>query len=222
MSGCSSLRQWKDNGFKVGPNYCQPDAPVEVEWIDLKHDPRVSDEQPDLSAWWQSLNDPVLNDLIQQAYAQNLTLRQAGTAIMQARAIRGIAAGNLFPQSQQAVGGYSRILASRNTAIPSPLRSFDDWATGFNAAWELDFWGRFRRSLASADAELDASVDAYDDVLVILIADVASNYVQIRTFQKRIEVTQANIESQRGSLKIAEAKFLAEATNKLAVKPGTQ
>lgn len=217
LTGCTSFRDWKANGFKVGPNYCKPGAEVETQWIDFQRDSRVSADEPDLSAWWTNLNDPVLNELVHQAYSQNLTLKQAGTAIMRARAIRGVAAGNLFPQVQQAVGSYSRIQASQNTAIPSPLRRFDDWAGGINAAWELDFWGRFRRSVAAADAELDASVDNFDDVLVILVADVARNYVQLRTFQQRLEITRSNLESQRGSLKIAEAQFLGEATNKLSV-----
>ena len=97
-AGCTSLSQWKANGFKVGPNYHKPTAPVEIEWIDLQDDPRVSADEPDLAAWWYQLNDPVLNQLIEEAHDQNLTVRQAGTRILQAQAIRGVTAGNLFPQ----------------------------------------------------------------------------------------------------------------------------
>ena len=192
-------------------------APLEFQWIDLEEDPRLSAESPDVAAWWYSLNDPVLNDLIYTAYDQNLTLRQAGTRIMQAQAIRGIAAGNLFPQVQQLVGDYQRIQTSQNVALPAPLRRFDEWDTGVNVGWELDFWGRFRRGIEAADAELNASVENYDDVLVLLLSDVATAYVQIRNLQERLEIAHGNIESQKGSLEIADARFRAHQTNKLDV-----
>ena len=131
LSGCNSLRSWKANGFKVGPSYCPPAASLEMEWIDLQSEPRLSaDEPPGIAAWWYALNDPVLNELIEMAYGQNLTLRQAGTRIQQAQAVRGIAVGNLFPQFQQAIGDYQRIQVSQNNAGPSPLRRFDQWDLG--------------------------------------------------------------------------------------------
>ena len=68
---------------------------------------------------------------------------------------------------------------------------------GFTASWELDFWGRYRRAIEAADAELDASVENYDDVLVVLLSDVASNYVQYRTFEQRLAYARANVEIQR-------------------------
>jgi NodT family efflux transporter outer membrane factor (OMF) lipoprotein len=214
-TGCHSLRSWRENGFKVGPAYCQPTAPLEMQWIDLHSDPRISAEEPDVSAWWRHFHDPVLDGLIAEAYSQNLTVREAGTRIMRAQAIRGIAAGNLLPQSQQAFGGYSRVQTSQNVAVPSPVRRFDVWDAGGNLGWELDFWGRFRRALDAADAELEASVEGYDDVLVLLLADVATTYVQIRSLQKRLDVTRQNIDAQQGSLKIADARFRARQANKL-------
>src|SRR5262249_14282114 len=105
-SGCG-LQQWVDNGFKVGPNYCRPAAPVASEWIDDR-DPRVKSEEADLSEWWRVFNDPVLNNLEETAYRQNLTLRAAGSRILAARAREGIAVGNLFPQLQDATGSYTR------------------------------------------------------------------------------------------------------------------
>src|SRR5688572_6166844 len=82
-----------------------------------------------------------------------------------------------------------RVGISGNTAnTPAGIdRFFDNNAAGFNLAWEIDFWGRFRRGIESADAELDASIENYDDALVLLISDVASNYIQFRVFQQRIK-----------------------------------
>ncbi|MGI9518273.1 MAG: efflux transporter outer membrane subunit [Pirellulaceae bacterium] len=218
LVGCTtSLERWKNNCFKVGPEYCRPDAPLEIEWIDMQVDPRLSAEYPDIATWWYQLNDPLLNSLIEETLQQNLTLRQAGTRIQQAQAIRNIATGNLFPQVQQATADYQRIQTSENVAVPSPVGAFDFYGAGLAAAWELDFWGRFRRSVASADAALNASIASYDDVTVILVSSVAATYVEIRLVQERLRLARQNLASQQGSLEIAEARFQAQQTNKLDV-----
>ncbi len=203
--GCG-LSQWVHNCFKVGPEYCgPPPAPVSDGWID-GDDPNVISSPPEYPDWWSVFNDPILNDLIQEAYQQNLTLREAGWRVMQARARRAIAAGNLFPQTQQGFGEYERILNSQSIATPAPLRAFDQWATGFNLSWELDVWGRFRRSIASADADLQASIGDYDAILLCLIAEVATAYVDYRTFQARLEYARRNVEIQEGSRELTQTK----------------
>jgi NodT family efflux transporter outer membrane factor (OMF) lipoprotein len=195
-SGCTSPREYVQNGLKVGPNYCRPAAPVAEHWID--EDKVPAREGEDLSRWWKVFNDPVLDRLIGHAYRQNLSLREAGFRVLEARAQRGIAVGELFPQQQNATGSYRRQAATRNTSGFSPANQFfDQWNAGFNLAWELDFWGRFRRAVAAADAQLDASVEGYDDVLVTLLADVASNYVQVRTLQERIRLLEFNVALQQ-------------------------
>ncbi|MDG2013888.1 MAG: TolC family protein, partial [Pirellulaceae bacterium] len=206
LCGCG-LKQWKANGFKVGPNYCKPVAEVAPDWIDAS-DERISTGPTDASNWWMVFNDPILNDLILEAYDQNLTLRDAGMRVLEAQARRGVVAGNIFPQVQSIDGSFSRNLKSKNTAnTPATInRSFDNWASSGNLLWELDFWGRFRRAIESADAGLDASVENYDDVLTLLVAEVAATYVNIRTLQQRLEYARANIETQEGSLQIAKAQ----------------
>src|SRR5262249_31218880 len=106
---------------------------------------------------------------------------------------------------QQAFADYNRNEISRavknqsNMALGKtfpPDRFFSIWDGGFNLAWEIDFWGRFRRAIESADAALDASVEDYDDVLVTLIADIASTYVTYRTLQERLVLVHKNIEDQ--------------------------
>src|SRR5205807_9642842 len=96
-------------------------------------------------------------------------------------------------------------------------RFYGQWDYGFNLAWELDFWGRFRRAIESAGASLDASVENYDAVLVTLLGDVATNYVQLRTFEERIAYARANVELLRQTLRIAEARFKAGTTGELDV-----
>ncbi|MCE9531027.1 MAG: efflux transporter outer membrane subunit [Planctomycetes bacterium] len=194
-SGCTSMSEWVNNGFKVGPNYRKPPAPVADDWIDSKSR-GVNVATKDLKEWWSVFNDPVLNTLIDQAYRQNLDVRTAGTRILAARAQRDIAVGNLFPQSQQAFGDISHNAISgtiANAKRTEAIRFFDNNAVGFNLAWEADFWGRFRRGIEAADGELNATIENYDDALVLLISEVASNYVQIRVFQQRLQYAADNI-----------------------------
>lgn len=207
-SGCTtSLTQWRKSGFKVGPNYCKPAAPVADHWIDYQIDPRLSETPADLAAWWTVFNDPQLNGLMETASRQNISLRVAGTRIQQAQAILAIAAGSLFPQAQFASGGYDRVQLSRATANVPPINNFDQWNTGLNLSWELDFWGRYRRGIESADASLDATIEGYDNVMVLLLSDAATTYIRIRTLQTQLNFLRANVESQKKSLSIAEARL---------------
>ncbi|MGC1719392.1 MAG: efflux transporter outer membrane subunit [Isosphaeraceae bacterium] len=218
LSGCTHLKEYIHNGFKVGPNYCRPPAPAAENWIDAA-DVRVRNENDDLRRWWTVFNDPVLNALVCDAYLQNLTLRQAGCRVLQARAQQAIAVGNFFPQTQQATGDYRRY--ARSTAVPNRtnVRSpfYSQWTYGFTLAWELDFWGRFRRAVESANHSLDASVEDYDYVLVTLLGDVATYYAQVRTFEQRIAYARTNVDLQRQTLKLAEARYQAGTTAELDV-----
>jgi NodT family efflux transporter outer membrane factor (OMF) lipoprotein len=206
--GCGALKQWADNGFKVGPNYTPPPAPVAEHWIDYQRPEEQGMSQPaELSHWWHVFGDPVLNSLIGDAYEQNLSLRVAGERIAESRAVRGIAVGNMFPQSQEVAGSYSHEKASDRVAHPANDQWFRNAEVGFNISWELDFWGRFRRSIEAADASLDASIANYDDVLVVLISDVASNYIQYRTFQQRLELARENVRIQEDAYQLAADSF---------------
>lgn len=219
FGGCTSWSEYVRNGFKVGPNYCPPGAETAADWIDA-NDPNVRTDPAEDAAWWQAFQDPVLDSLIQSSYQQNLSLRAAGLRILEARAQRGIAAGNLLPQSQDVFGSYTRNALSANTSSAPPIRFFDDWQLGGALAWELDFWGRFRRAIEAADANLDASIESYDDVLVLLLSEVAQNYSDLRTAEQRLEYARKNAGIQRDSLRLAEVKFRNGATTKLDVTQG--
>lgn len=185
--------QWVRNGFKVGPNYCRPPAPVAEQWIQAG-DPHVQNRH--LQDWWTVFNDPTLFSLIDTAYEQNPTLRVAGARVLQARAQQGSARGAIFPRTQTATGFYPFGTIAGN--------SVDVAFTGFNLSWEIDFWGRLRRGIESANAALDASVENYDDALVTLLADVATNYVQYRVAQQRIKIARANVAIQAEILALVE------------------
>jgi NodT family efflux transporter outer membrane factor (OMF) lipoprotein len=203
--GCTPLTEYVQNGFKVGPNYRKPIAAVASDWIDAS-DKRVRTDSDDLSKWWTVFNDPVLNDLICDAYNQNLTLRAAGYRVLQARAQLGIAVGAIFPQAQAMTGDFSREASSGQNGSGAQ-NFFSRWNYGFTLSWELDFWGRFRRAIESNSASLDASVEDYDDVLVTLLGDVATAYVQYRTAEERIKYATRNANIQKKVLDITQASF---------------
>ena len=205
----------------VGPDFETPDAEVAEEWIDSK-DPKIKSESEDFADWWAAFNDPILNSLITSAYQQNLTLQIAGLRVLEARAQLGIAKGNLYPQVQQARGGATYSTSSENTANTAfGDLNYWDFDAGFDAAWELDFWGKFSRGIQSADATLLANMAAYDNFLVSLLAEVANAYVIIRTFEKRIQLAEGNVDLQKRSLKLTEIRFQNGATTELDVQQAT-
>lgn len=205
-TGCTtSVHEWWHNGFKVGPNYSPPAAPVSPQWIDAANKELLT-EPANICDWWSAFNDPILNGLIETAYQQNLTLQAAGTRILEARAQRNIAAGNLFPQGQTAVGTYLHAQLPNNLQVPLPS-NVNLWATGFNLSWEIDFWGRFRRTVEAANASYGAAVEDYHDALVMLLSEVATNYVQLRTYEERLRYAQENLAIQTGSTQIADDRF---------------
>jgi len=219
-SGCTSWREYFANGLKVGPNYCRPAAPVADQWLDAG-DPALNNGLIHDGAWWQTFQDPVLNSLVDSAYQQNLTLRVAGLRILEARAQRAMAAGELFPQQQTAFGDYTRTGLSKNSLAATFFNRFrGEWRLGTSMAWELDFWGRFRRAIEAADANLDASVEAYDGVLVLLLADVAQSYADVRIAEQRLAYAHQNVDIQKGSLNLAEVRFREGATTRLDVTQG--
>jgi len=197
ISGCTGVSEYFHNRCKVGPDYKPAEAPVACKWIDA-NDKRVHTSKDDLAGWWTVFDDPLLNDIIHRAYNQNLTLREAGFRVMAARAQLGIANGQFFPQTQNSTGSYRRIGSGGNF--------FDQWNLNFNLAWELDFWGRFRRAIIAAEATLDASVFDYDDAVVTLLSDTATSYAAIRTSQERIRLLDITIQVQEDVLKYVEER----------------
>ena len=193
---------------KVGPDFHLPEVAVAQDWKETEN-PSIKSAPAEYREWWQAFKDPVLDRLIDLSYKQNLSLRIAGLRVLEARAQLGIAVGELYPQSQQAFGflEYNRVsaTASRSTFVPS--QKFWQSELGLTASWEIDFWGKFRRGVESANAGWLASLADYDNVLVSLTADVASSYILLRTIEKRIDIARQNAEIQNESLKIAEARY---------------
>ena len=205
------------SGCMVGPDFVKPEAQVEEGWLQ-EHNQRIKSEPADFSEWWSVFNDPVLDNLIEIASRQNLDLQNAGLRILEARAQLGIAVGFQYPQAQQISGeATANQLSDKAPNGAGADKFFYNYQIGFDAAWEFDFWGRFRRGVESVNASLYASLADYDDILVSLIAEVARTYLDIRTFEQRILVTRENVSLQEKSVDIAEARFQYGAESQLDV-----
>ena len=206
-------------GCAIGPNFVSPEAPIADKFREA-NSRSVKSTYEDYRDWWKSFHDPILNQLIQMAYNQNLTLLSAGTRVLQARAILGIAIGEVYPQVQQGTGSltYNRASAATPLSAPNATPAFF-WtdSVGVQAAWELDFWGKFRRGVESADGAYLASIASYDAVLVSLLGDVTATYIGIRTTQQLIAIARDNIREQEESVRIAEARFQSGAVSEADV-----
>lgn len=205
-------------GCAVGPNFVTPPAPVAASWREA-HVPSIKTNRQNYRNWWTVYRDPTLNRLVDLAYEQNLTLMEAGARVIKARASLGIAIGEFFPQTQQLNGSGDYMQPSRSDATSNPYNTLDRqfWRVnlGGQVAWELDFWGKFRRGVESADAAYLATIASYDDVLVTLIGDVASTYISIRTLQQQIAIARDNVVKQKQALALAQARYKGGATSEL-------
>lgn len=205
------------SGCAVGPDFVKPEAKIQENWSE-KGDSRVATQTAVDSQWWRAFNDPTFDKLIKLAYQQNLPLQITGLRILEARARLGIAIGRQFPQQQEVFGSVTKMGVSENGANQAFLdRNFSDYQVGFDAIWELDFWGKFRRDVQASYASLIASEADYDDALVSLTAEVARTYTVIRTFEVLIELTSENAKLQEEGLKIAESRFRNGVTTELDV-----
>lgn len=199
---------------KVGPDYQRPDASVNPTWLDDAKGAAGGEAAP---AWWETFKDPTLDALIKLAHEGNLTLRVAGLRVIEARAQRGIAVGQFFPQIQQAFGSISANHLSKNDVFPATDVNYASASVGVEAAWELDFWGKYRRAIESEDDSLMASVAGYDAVLVSLTAEVATDYVLIRSLDERLANAQSNVTLQEETLRLIQTRFRLGAVSELDV-----
>jgi NodT family efflux transporter outer membrane factor (OMF) lipoprotein len=197
----------------VGPEFEKPDLSLSTEWSwsgEGEHPLEFSPvKQPQ---WWRVFNDPVLDRLIEMAWRQNNSLEIAGLRVLEARAQLGIAQGNQYPQSQLAAGDATYISPADNLGGGS---NFWQYGIGASASWEIDFWGRFRRGIESADAAYLASIAARDQALILLTAQVVNTYTIIRINQEQLRFARENVEIQQRSYDITSVLYKNGADSEL-------
>jgi NodT family efflux transporter outer membrane factor (OMF) lipoprotein len=206
-------------GCTVGPDYHPPEPAMPEGWEALSSG--VTQQPTDLSRWWTLFGDPTLDALVTDAIHSNLTLREAVARVDESRARYRVARAALFPELDT-TSSASGNLASKNgpafsgdttdtpvvpgATTPNPA-VYADYTIGLAASWELDIFGRVRRSVESASALEQASEEDLRDVLVIVCADVAQSYVTLRTIQQRLAVTRANLASQEEIFRLTQTRF---------------
>lgn len=206
LSGC----------VKVGPDYLRPESKAPVAWqapMDQGLTTGTSDHQT-MAEWWTLLKDPLLDGFIQQAITGNLTLEQARSRLLQARANRDISSAALFP-SLDAGGSATRDRTSGNRGGGTDITSY---SLGFDAGWELDLFGGRRRSVEAAQARLEASEEDLRDVLVSLLGEVALNYIDARTYQARLQIAEDNLAAQEETYALTKARYQSGLTSELALQ----
>ena len=187
-------------GCAVGPDYRSPDLSIPESWSEQSADKAVI-APVSIAQWWKAFNDPTLDSLIAQAVESNHDLRIAEARIREARALHRVAASDLWPTVNTA-GSYSRSRRSiGNTSIPqaAPVER-NLFQTGFDASWEVDVFGGNRRATEAAKADIDAAVENRRDTQITLLAEVARNYIELRGFQRRLDIfVQCADAGRRGS-----------------------
>jgi NodT family efflux transporter outer membrane factor (OMF) lipoprotein len=199
----------------VGPNYSRPETRAPSGWQTSLQEGLTGAPLPPetLAQWWATLNDPALSGLIERAVKQNLDLAEARARLREARARRSLSEAQLFP-TLDATGSATKSRSSENSGSGRESKLF---AAGFDAGWELDVFGGVRRSVEAADADLSATQEDLNDVLVSLVAETALNYVEGRTFQTRLAVAEVNIQTQEESYSLTRSRFEVGLSDELAV-----
>lgn len=201
----------------VGPDYVKPDTGPPSAWYnelqdgltDTAIDPRI------LAQWWSTLDDPALSGLMERAVSGNLDLKNASARVREARALRNVRRAAFFP-AIDAAGSVYEYQNSENGIGGGTAGEL--YSAGFDANWELDVFGGLRRSEEAAQADFEASWEYLRDVLVSLLAEVALNYTDVRTYQARFAVAEANIAAQEKTFVFTRSRFEAGLSNELAVQ----
>jgi NodT family efflux transporter outer membrane factor (OMF) lipoprotein len=209
-------------GCAVGPDYHASSPHVPATWSSPPAD-GLTDSAAAASTWWTSFNDVELESLIQRAAQSNPDLRVAEARLRQARAVREMSAADFWP-SLDASGSYARAKQSENQPLigelPLPPNfpfEYSVYNAGFDASWEIDLFGAKRRALEAATAESEGAVEARNDAMVSLLAEVARNYVELRGSQHRLEIAQHDLKLQEEALQLTRARFQSGVINELDV-----
>ncbi len=201
-------------GCAVGPDFHKPKPEAPAQWVGLTNATSAAATTPitapaDLTNWWTKFQDPGLVSLIDEGFRTNLDLKIAESAVRAARASRGIVNGTLWP-SLTGTAAYSRGAVGK-------APSTDTFAAGLDAAWELDIFGGNRRNVESANASILAQQENLNDVRVTLAAEIAVDYIQLRSFQEQIAIANENLKSEQRTAELTRRKLAAGFSSALDV-----
>jgi NodT family efflux transporter outer membrane factor (OMF) lipoprotein len=214
-------------GCTVGPDYRTPDLALPDSFLPpvVQIAQKASRKRgANLTDWWQSLHDPLLDSLVSRAIESNLDLEIALTRIQVARTHELVVIGEMLPSSEADAGGAAGTGTNMTTGRASPALRSAESATnlvkrtvvgGFDAAWELDVFGKFRRELEAATYTAESLADARDWVLVTVVADVARAYLDMRALQRQLAVLRKNVDVAKASYDFQKSRFQQGIANEL-------
>jgi len=208
-------------GCAVGPNYKRPAVPAPPEYRGVPPDQTGKSVAASFGEqkWWDAFQDEVLSDLIRTALKQNYDVRIAAARILQARAQVGISRADQLPSVSAGASAVNERIP-RTVSIPSIETSANQ--VSLSLAWELDFWGKFRRATESARANLLSEEWAQRQVLRSLVSDVASAYFQLRELDLELEISRQTLASRKDSLRLTQILADGGATSMLDVRQAEQ
>lgn len=208
------------SGCMVGPDYVKPQPQAPDTWHQtLQGD--VAEGHMRMTEWWNQLNDPTLDALIQKATLNSLNLKIAAANLREAQARLGVTQ-TLRNPSVDIEGGVVRERDSESLNPSARGKEMDVMKGSLVGSWEIDLWGRIERNIESARAGEQAAVETYRDTLVVLYAELATQYVNLRTFQQRLIVAEKNVEAQRKTLDIVTQRVKSELSPELDIHRATQ
>jgi outer membrane protein, multidrug efflux system len=201
-------------GCAVGPNYSRPAVPTPAGW---KEGAAATNAAKLPTDWWRIFNDDELNSLETRAVETNQDLKQAVARVTEARALLGVSKAELYP-SISGNGAYSRNRFSANSSGLPQRKLESDLASGsLDLEYELDVWGRVRRTVEASRADASAVATDFEVVLLTLTAEVARNYFLIRSLDNEKLVIEATIELRRDALRLQETRNQAGLINEVDV-----
>ena len=211
-------------GCKVGPNYYPPEPPICDNWVAPDQD---SEEVP-LVEWWEILGDPLLTKLINQAVFFNNDLKVAEANVVQARALITVTASDLFPKIGAQLSalhvhlsrnGFVDLISMPDVMPPPPTPSIpqniDVYSALLDATWEIDIFGKTRRAIENSVATYEAQIEQRNDVLITLVAEVARDYIQLRSTQKNWELVSNNLDLLEQNANLMRNRFKSGLVNSL-------
>ena len=211
----------------VGPDYkyVNPDAPY--TW-NANMENGITSLTPDnttLADWWIQLGDSNLVELEKIAATDSLDIKIALSRIREARAMRGISRAQLFPTLDLNASFEERRDSEnminknmQNTGSGDLGKEYEFYMAGFDSSWEIDIFGGLRRSVEAAQAELEASYASFNDILITLMSEIALNYIEVRTYQNRINIVNKNIQTQEKTYELNKSRYLAGIIDELALQ----
>lgn len=202
----------------IGPRSASPQVAVSSRWHAQDQGPWENKplDPALLAVWWESLGDPILSDLENEALAANMDLRVAVARVREARAVVGVEKAGLFPTLDASAETSRRRTSAHGTTGRAKETGF--YQLGFDAGWELDLFGGTRRAVEAAIAQWEAAQAAQDAIRVSLMAETALAYVELRTYQERLALTKQNIAVQEETYTLNLSRYTAGLIDELPVQ----